>query len=777
MILVRKIIVIAAVFATLGVNAQRLSVDWQTRFSQVLQQEAPEKLFVHIDRASYLTGETMWWKAYLVSALTHQPSLLSKVGYLELLDSDNIPVLQLKIGLNNGLGDGNLFLPASLNSGHYRLCAYTQWMRNESPDFFFYQPITIINPFKKTLRGEATPSNAIDVQLLPEGGYLVAGLPAVVAFRGVDQTGKGITFSGVVVTHNGDTIERFSPISLGLGQFEFTPIAGTDYKAFVKFGSKSWQPIPFPKIEQKGTALHVERVDNSVVVTTYSSNTPSQPLTLLIHSRMRPLLTTKINGSNISEVKVSLDSLRDGINHIVLLNALAEPLAERLFFKRPLVTNDPKLVSDKTSYGTREKVMISWPAEGLPKNASVSVAVSQIDSLGSFKRGAIEDYLLLSSDLHGTIESPSLYSNSNAETDKMLDLVMLTHGWSRFNWKKASETESANQFLPEYRGHVIHALVKTPNGTPAPNVTTLLGTPSNTIRIYPAISNDAGEMAFEMKSFVGPRKVILQPYAQEDSLLLYSVISPFASVFTKNIPVPFSLSPSLSSAIIERSISMQAENIYHNPPAQKLNEDSTTFYGEPDERYRLDDYTRFPVLEEVLREYVAGIRVRKRNSQFIFQIPDKVNGGLLGSRPLVLLDGVPLHNINPLMELDPLKIKEIETVNRTYYLNGVTFPGIAIFKTYVGDMGNLTLPVPATKVDYDGIQGKKVFYHPAYDSPLQKEGRVPDKRSLLYWEPNPHQGKSLEFYTSDLKGNFAIDVQGLTAEGQLIHLSGTIKVQ
>ena len=71
-----------------------------------------EKIFVHTDKEFYLAGEICWFKLYLVDANLHQPLDLSKVAYLEWLDKDNRPVLQTKIGLRDGHGDGFGLFPA-----------------------------------------------------------------------------------------------------------------------------------------------------------------------------------------------------------------------------------------------------------------------------------------------------------------------------------------------------------------------------------------------------------------------------------------------------------------------------------------------------------------------------------------------------------------------------------------------------------------------------------------------------------------------------------------
>jgi hypothetical protein len=93
------------------------------QFNQYRTAALPEKLFVHLDRTSYLTGESLWFKLYCVDGVMHHPLRLSQVAYLELLDRDRKPVLQTKVSLADDERSGALFLPATLTSGHYMVRA------------------------------------------------------------------------------------------------------------------------------------------------------------------------------------------------------------------------------------------------------------------------------------------------------------------------------------------------------------------------------------------------------------------------------------------------------------------------------------------------------------------------------------------------------------------------------------------------------------------------------------------------------------------------------
>src|SRR5437762_11181373 len=126
----------------------------QTNFSDELQHQFKEyawqreKLFVQTDKIFYLTGETIWFKIYDIDAGTNKPSDLSKVAYIEVLNTDRKPVLEAKIGLKECSGNGSLVITSSITTGSYILRTYTNWMKNFGPQFYFEKKITIVNPLK-----------------------------------------------------------------------------------------------------------------------------------------------------------------------------------------------------------------------------------------------------------------------------------------------------------------------------------------------------------------------------------------------------------------------------------------------------------------------------------------------------------------------------------------------------------------------------------------------------------------------------------------------------
>lgn len=116
-----------------------------------------EKVYLHTDRESYIAGENIWMRAYVVDGITHVPSRLSRYVYVTLQNPFLEKVLQVKLRADNdGAIHGNLELPEDLPKGEYYLSAHTQYMRNFDQEYFFKKRITINSMMSKGIRLETS---------------------------------------------------------------------------------------------------------------------------------------------------------------------------------------------------------------------------------------------------------------------------------------------------------------------------------------------------------------------------------------------------------------------------------------------------------------------------------------------------------------------------------------------------------------------------------------------------------------------------------------------
>lgn len=752
------------------------------RFDRHRINNPTEKLYVHTDQELYLTGETLWFKIYYVDGVLHHPGDISKVAYVEILDAENRAMLQAKISLKNGEGNGALFLPATINTGNYTLRAYTHWMKNFDAGFYFHKNISVVNTFRKLDDRKEPPAETqqVHAQFFPEGGDFVYGLQSKVAFQVTDSQGRGLDLAGVLLNADHDTVASFVPLKFGIGNFSFTPQSGNSYRAVITNSSGRSQTFNLPAPKTQGYVMEVRDSTEDLVAINVSASEPanqSGTIYYFVHARQIVAASgvRQLDGRTTT-ILVNKKDLSEGISHITIFDGFLNPVCERLFFKQV----ERKLVLDvkanQSEYGVRRKVSINISAGNdstTYAGAGLSVAVVKSDSLQTDLSGNIFNYLWLSSDLQGDVESPTYYATDSPEVTAAIDNLMLTHGWRRFEWSDVlDDKKEMPKYLPEYRGHLIRGTVLDINGQPASGIGTYLSNPSKIIQLYTARSKANGEVQFEMKHFWGSKKVIVQTNSSQDSTYQIKLHSPFSEVYTTTRIPQFSLQPNVADNLLRRSVAMQVQDIYYRDRSVNFADgavDSSAFYGKADETYFLDDFTRFTVMEEVMREYVAGVMVRKRRGGFHFLVLNNVRKSLFQDDPLVLLDGMPIFDVDRIMEFDPLKVKKLEVFTSRYYLGPLHFPGVVSYSSYAGDLGGFTLDPKSISLNYEGLQRQRIFYSPQYETQKQRESRMPDRRQLLYWNPqvtlNENGMQQIEFFTSDLTGNFTIVVEGLNKNG------------
>jgi hypothetical protein len=96
-----------------------------------------EKLYLQTDKPTYLAGDTLWFKAYLLNASFLTYSNKSGVLYLELSNDSNRLIQRVMVPVNGGMASGYIGLDADMTQGGYTLTGYTNWMRNFDESYLF----------------------------------------------------------------------------------------------------------------------------------------------------------------------------------------------------------------------------------------------------------------------------------------------------------------------------------------------------------------------------------------------------------------------------------------------------------------------------------------------------------------------------------------------------------------------------------------------------------------------------------------------------------------
>jgi hypothetical protein len=764
----------------------------QSRLSAYSKNVLQEKIYVHTDKSFYVTGEIAWFKLYTTDGVWRKPLSLSKVAYVEILDKENKPVAQAKIALKEGEGNGSFHFPLTLSSGYYKLRAYTNWMKNFDAALFFEKVITIINPLKAQPATTTGARLKYSIDFFPEGGNLVKDISSKMAFKISDQYGRGINGKGVVVNENNDTVAAFQPLKFGIGSFTFLP-DGNEYKALVQLPDGTTITKSLPKATAYGYAMNVTEKDKEpITIWIKANNKNGNQVFLIVQARqLVSLAESSVLKDGSAVFSIDKSKLGEGVNQFTVFNSQGQPVCERLYFKKPLQNGTLTAAVDKESYSSRQKVKLSFlqkegSAEALP--AKVSLAVYRVDEMQKLDEENIATYLWLSSELNEVIESPSYYLlNDDEEARQATDNLMLTQKWNRFKWETVLSGEFKKHPFPlEYNGHLVTAkITAAQTGEPATSIPAFLSIPGSTLKLFAAKSDSAGLVQFDVKDYYGAGEAVVQTNTEADSSYRVAILNPYIEKYsTRQLP-PFSMSlKTVDSLLEEYSIGMQVQNIY---AAEKIKQflapdlkDTFPFFGRPSFSYALDDYKRFTTMEEVLREYVREINVGTRNGKLFLKLFNEDRKVFFDNNLLVLLNGIPMKNINKIFSYDPLKFKTLDIIPRSYIIGPSSFMGLVNFSTYAGDLKDFELDTHQVVIDYEGLQLERDFYAPVYESTDQYKSRIPDFRNTLFWKPQisiTGRATEIDFFTCDQKGKYIAVWQGMNKEGKIIKGTLTFNVQ
>jgi len=421
---------------------------WQNIYSQPVS--FIEKVYLHVDRDRYNTGDDIWFKAYLVDGsnmLTDNSFNL----HVELISPKQKIVDSRIIRLTNGLGNGDFILTEDLHSGIYNLRAYTNYMRNSDSRYFFNKEFLVVNPADSgKMYGDSVSyvKNKIEAGFFPEGGSLVDDVNSVVAFKATDATGKGCDVSGEIYSTSGELITKIRSTHKGMGRFSFTPGKGRDYFAVLYNQYGDTTRTELPKSFAEGLVLNVSDNTEGFINLTIKTNPETRQLytvndlILTLSSQIMEYKSISFRMKTINSIlNIASDDIPDGIVRLTISDTDGTQLCERLLFIQNSGSHIVNLETNKPVYKQRDSVSVSLSIaekSGTNVNAWLSLAAVNniaLDNTSNYPSD-ISSWFLLESDIRGTVEDPGYYFDpSNSGRLKDLDLLLLTQGWRDFQWK------------------------------------------------------------------------------------------------------------------------------------------------------------------------------------------------------------------------------------------------------------------------------------------------------------------------------------------------------
>ncbi len=755
-----------------------------------------EKIHVQLDKSYYATGETIWFKAYLVTG--NVPSIISTNFYAELINERGMVLQRKTMPIFQGSAASHFDLPDSMQFSKLYLRAYTSWMLNSDSSSLYIKPLNII----KAASAERQPANPASFTLtfFPEGGDIIEDVQCRIAFKTNDQDGKPFPVSGIITGPSGKNLGSFKSSHNGMGYFSIILKAGEIYKALWKDTSGITHETPLPAVKTGTAALSINQGNGLLFFTlTRPENVTEYFKEYVVVAQMHQ--ETKYVAKINMKVKTSIsaqiptDSLPDGIMQITVFNGMQVPVAERIVF---INHGNYSFITDlhlaEKNIKPRGKNVLQIDVGGkFTSNLSVSVTDADLNVTGG-SRENIFSQLLLTEDLRGYVYDPAYYFSSDEDSVKQqLDLVMMTNGWRRFNWEKLLANQwPVIKYPPDNYLSIAGKVFGIPEsrllGKSLTGVLKGSANGGNSILFIP-IDKD-GSFKSDGNYFFDTVKLFYQVSADKNKYLTTTGSFSFKDAFVKYPPVyPTALlslppAPQLPTRVLLKSL-RQNELFLSEVKGQKIKllETVTVVAKQKSKTEVLDkEYSSgmftggnariFATEDDPFASSALNVFEYLRNKVPGMQITiGGANGSTItrrGSRVETFLDQLvtdagSMESI-PMSDVVLIKVFDPPFFGAT---GGGAGGAVAVYTRRGGGSATIQGLNSATLYGYSPI---KQFYVPDYENPVPTMGV--DYRSTLYWNPFVllDAGKrrvTFPFYNNEHGKKLRVVIEGMNELGQL----------
>lgn len=346
----------------------------------------------------------------------------------------------------------------------------------------------------------------VDLQFMPEGGNLVAGLYSKVAFKAIGEDGLSVDLSGKIINGTGEDVAEFSSTYKGMGSFAMMPVAGQTYSAKFKVNGVD-KTVALPVVKPSGIAFRVDNISNTDSVYLYIKATADiaaadKNYSLIAQSAAGLYFGAPVNLKNgYSNFRLAKSRFATGIVSFSIAEG-NQPLNERRIFIDHQDRLKLGIVNSQDQYQPNDSVALAFnitDADGKPVQGSFSVAVTDNTLIRNKEdAGNLTSHMLLTSEIKGHIENPAWYfKTQSADRSKALDNLLLTQGWTAFDWSNVGQPPSTPKFAAEpdnrLSGLLTNFFKKPVRGA---TVNIFASSKKNGIVLMDTVSNERGEFLF-----------------------------------------------------------------------------------------------------------------------------------------------------------------------------------------------------------------------------------------------------------------------------------------
>jgi hypothetical protein len=759
-----------------------------------------ERMYLHYDKSSYLPGETVWFKAYIIAGV--QPSEISKTLYVELTDDAGNMLQRLTAPIAVSSAKGNLVIPTNYKGNSVHVKAYTHWMLNFDSAFLYHKNITVLQA-GVALQAKQKPVTTLT--FFPEAGYLINGVTSKLAFMANTAYGNPVAVKGSIINNNGKVVDSFTTIHNGMGFVMFKPEAGQTYTAKWKDAFGNNYTTSLPQAKQEGASFSLsEEAGKLHVSIKRSPNVPENLKGLKIVATMFKQLVYRSNAKLYDKLSaegvIPLEDLPSGILQITLLDANWMPVAERVYFVK---NQDYELLADARIYKpnlsakAKNTLEINVPDTLL---GNLSVAITDADANAGNNDNIISS-LLLTSDIKGYVHNPNFYFSNDADSTKgFLDLVMLTHGWRRINWQQVNNAQLPKLTFARDSGYLAlkgQVLGARPSQIKeAADINLIIKTKDSATRfLFLPLQPDG---SFEQPNYIFFDTItVFYQFNKKKDLVNSATVSFGNNLLSGNKKIFIDSGFRTPMALDTNGFTKRKQLLAQQAQLEKLLQGTTlegvtvktkakTAEEKLEEKYvtgmfKGDGY-QFDVLNDpiaqgsfsvlnFLQGRVAGLQINGTGNQ--------ATASWRGSSTSFFIDEIQA-DVEQVQTLSMADIAYVKVLRPPFFgaAGGGAGGAVAIYTRKGGDIKSVGGKGLETK-QVAGYTIMKEFYSPNYELKPEKKYDV-DVRTTLYWNPYVFTDKKnrtiqITFFNNDVSKRLRVDIQGMIADGKLVSIEKTIQ--
>src|SRR5579862_469279 len=801
MILSKKFLLLlsmgASMHVALGQNYEVANLDkLAARFITYIRSDNKEKITVVTDKIFYAAGESVFLKAWCVDSLSGRYIHRSKNLFVDLVDDRDSSITQLLLNNDQQKTVGRILLPGSLKEGYYWLRVYTKNILHEDSNRIFVRPIYVLNAanseprpllgYNTTPVTEKEDTSSPQITFFPEGGALISGTTATIAFRCTDANDKPLDVTGYVTDTRNDTVGKISCILPGTGKISFDVFNPRKYFAHIKWKSHRELIYPLPLINQSASQLSVvDQTDEAFHIrVSLGDSLYKKNKTTYILGISRDSLCFAANGTDMYDVTVPKNSFPQGIATLFLFNDQDQIVSQRaIYIDSGGIRIDA--ATDKPGYSPREKVKLAIHVyDNHTHSLSSPLSVSVTDELNT-----------------GIDESPVFNDEmKNQYYAAQKDLLMLTQKRLYSDWEYGSEIKGSSDHenydddnLLNISGRIVDK-----ENEPLKNYIVNLFSGDKGIFKIDTTNND-GHFMIKMPDYdegteFDLKLTNLKGQGQEGRVIIDNLNFP-----QFNTPAQLKKGIDQSELLAIRQFKMHQSDTPGNNTGHTGLLKSVTIKGVKQKEINYDASKRVSLFSDI----ITSDQINNGDPNSLINAIRNIQGFNTGPMSItvrmVSINGVQEPTVTdegvlPLLIMDgtiiTLKTETIQSFLFNFEKTSVDFveilkgPQTAIYGMQ-GAGGVILINTTNKRKEIAKINDKglsaifpkgyskqNLFTIPDYDKPEIKKSQFRDLRSTLYWNGNVLTDSigraSLEFYTSDRTATYSINIVGITKTGESI---------